>query len=543
MKKIIRLFVFLLFIFIIASCQSNTGGEESFQEEKQKLSEAMTKAKEANFVTITSTATMLNKEVQLIQKNRITKANTLTHYLSGVLDSGYTLTYENNTYHLEGNGINETPTYDENSHFLYNSLGIGFLFDLNYKDGIDLNFKNKNQAIFEYIVNSEKTIFENVNYDFNQKYTYEEHCSIEIKIFFSTTISSIEIDLTNAYPNQLTSLNYEYNFSFDEFKVGGSYDTSFEISTASTMESYIIEMNEEYGDSIFIHSGSFDMLIDAGQYEDGPYIEEFVEQHCEDHVLDVLIVTHAHADHYGGFCNGALNSIEEIKLIIDYGYQDSNYYEKVKKSYIQKGATYYPIYNCINELEGASRKYRFSSDLTLELIDTGQYALPYKSLPSNANQNDYSVVCRVDFGSNSYLYTGDLSGDYDQTILKQNIENMTVMKLAHHGARSHNSNSSVFLNYVNPAICVVSAAITADPFGQAHPTQTIISRVLNLPKISKTHQIYYNGTMGTIHLVDNGVDLPTVSGLGAHKGYYYKGQKVTGEEDKNYTETILYAGR
>lgn len=76
-----------------------------------------------------------------------------------------------------------------------------------------------------------------------------------------------------------------------------------------------------------------------------------------------------------------------------------------------------------------------------------------------------------------------------------------------------------------------------------HPTKGFVSRILKTDKIRQSKNLYFNGTMGTIHLQDNGIDLPTVTGLGAKRGYYFNGELVSGEDNKKLVDTIFYQNR
>ena len=58
------------------------------------------------------------------------------------------------------------------------------------------------------------------------------------------------------------------------------------------IEIYFIEMGDQYGDSIYIKAGDFDMLIDAGQTSDGYNVLNFLKQHVADSRLDMVVTTH-----------------------------------------------------------------------------------------------------------------------------------------------------------------------------------------------------------------------------------------------------------
>ncbi len=371
-------------------------------------------------------------------------------------------------------------------------------------------------------------------------------------------IEYIDFDLSLVFGSFIKSLEKRIEFSFDEFEkkeiVANIEDNDFIVNTSDTLETFVIEMVYEFGDSIYVKSGDFDMLIDAGQYQDGENVSRMLDEHCTDDVLDVLIATHGHADHTAGFGNGALSTIEKINLIIDYGYNDDNSYayERLRNDYITKGASYYSAYECVNQIGNASKVYKFSDDLKLEILDTNQYLKPKSSIPSNGNENDYSVVCKLTFKENTYLFTGDLSGDsFTSALKKENIANITVYKAAHHGATTYNSNNQNFINYLNPQICVSSAAIinqdkptdhsVGEDYVYQHPRALFVRWILNTPIIKNTKAYYFNGTMGTIHITDNGYDLPAVTGLGATRGYNdMYGNKIVNEENKRFYDTYMY---
>lgn len=541
MKRIFQTIGLVLLMLVFTSCVKPTDENKNNNDDStEDFAAAMLVAKSLSYTTITGVTTVVEKDLSSTTHTRITNIDSENQYSYSSLDNGSKIVYEDGKYILSKGGLFSTIGYGSKN-FTYDSLGLSFIFDkiddFRIKDGI---------AKLDYYNPNEEDYFKNMNYILNRDYLYNSSSFLEVEITFDDEVTSISVDSTSGFASYISSLKTVYTFSSEPFTKSSltkDYDETFKVNTSSYLDTYVLEMSYEYGDSIYIRSGNFDMLIDAGQYADGATVNQMLNEYCTDKILDVLIVTHAHADHYGGFGNGALNSINDISLIVDYGYSDSNSYENVKKRFIEKGTTYFPVYNCVNGLEQASKQYRFSEDLTLEFIDTGQYAKPKTVLGGNANQNDYSVVCRLDFKENSYLYTGDLSGDYENQILTENIKDMTFYKAAHHGARSYNSNSSSFLNYVNPEICVVSAALTDDPIGQAHPTQTFVSRILNTPRIKANKNLYFNGTMGTVHLRDDGVNLPLVQGFGAIKGYSINGVKITGEENLRFCDTELFKHR
>ena len=172
----------------------------------------------------------------------------------------------------------------------------------------------------------------------------------------------------------------------------------YRVNTSSTLDTYVIEMVKQFGDSIYIKSGDFDMLIDAGQYEDGVNVNSMLKAYCTDSKLDVLIATHGHADHLGGFEGGALDSIENIGLIIDFGYIDNGCrgYQNERKKYLNLGADYFSAYDCVNGLNNSSSTFIFSDDLKLDVINTNQYAKTNKALTNAQYQAENLLILPSD---------------------------------------------------------------------------------------------------------------------------------------------------
>jgi hypothetical protein len=69
------------------------------------------------------------------------------------------------------------------------------------------------------------------------------------------------------------------------------------------LEIRFIEMQQVYGDSIFIKKGNVEILIDSGYEYDGNTVKQIVEQYCPDNRLDMLMLSHSDGDHIDGLSN------------------------------------------------------------------------------------------------------------------------------------------------------------------------------------------------------------------------------------------------
>ncbi|MDR2043775.1 MAG: ComEC/Rec2 family competence protein [Clostridium sp.] len=93
-----------------------------------------------------------------------------------------------------------------------------------------------------------------------------------------------------------------------------------------------------------------------------------------------------------------------------------------------------------------------------------------------ADANAYSLCYLVEAGDFSLLLTGDVEGKGEERLLlelaERRIENLTVLKVAHHGSR--NSTSQAFLDQLDPAVAVISCGRN-NSYG--HPHKELLQRL------------------------------------------------------------------
>ncbi|MBQ2897149.1 MAG: DNA internalization-related competence protein ComEC/Rec2 [Clostridia bacterium] len=100
-----------------------------------------------------------------------------------------------------------------------------------------------------------------------------------------------------------------------------------------------------------------------------------------------------------------------------------------------------------------------------------------------SDKNDSSLVLRMDFGESSFLFTGDISTEVENTLTNIDAD---VLKVSHHGSKS--SSGENFLKEVSPEFSVVSVD-KDNSYG--HPDSKVIERLLNLPcQVLRTDKDY-----------------------------------------------------
>lgn len=347
------------------------------------------------------------------------------------------------------------------------------------------------------------------------------------------------------------------------------YDGSYEKD--APLEIYFIEVRQMYADAIYIKKGHFDMLIDSGEEFDGSYISKFLGEKMEDDNLDVVMASHGDSDHIDGFEN-ALANIDSVSMFIDYGGLQSTPYSKRREEFVAKGATYHTAYDCVNFTNGITDVYYLTPDVTLEILNTGNYSKNNESKDSNPN----SVACLFTYKDFKFFTAGDLTTGSEADLLKRekDLPNVTLYKASHHG--SHGSNSQELLNKLNPKGVAISAARATTSFGKApsekpsktdtnldltggHPAAEAIERIYKTPNIMATMDVHWNAINGTMCYSTTGENKYTFTGSTPLKGYYDLSKtggvgewdesiqdfknRVTGEENKKFHETVCFKAR
>ncbi|MBQ7831062.1 MAG: MBL fold metallo-hydrolase, partial [Clostridia bacterium] len=141
--------------------------------------------------------------------------------------------------------------------------------------------------------------------------------------FSSESLSDTAFSVSNkkessSSKNESSNLNFSSNsnssihssfenssFASNEDSADGSFEASSSVEDIETNEFSIhfLELGNKYtGDSTLIKVGDVEVLIDAGSRQSSAAtITEYVNQYCEDGVLEYVIATHAHQDHIAGF--------------------------------------------------------------------------------------------------------------------------------------------------------------------------------------------------------------------------------------------------
>ena len=296
---------------------------------------------------------------------------------------------------------------------------------------------------------------------------------------------------------------------------------------------HFLELGNKYtGDCTYIKVGeNIDILIDCGSKSSSvATVSNYLNKYVTDGVLEYVIVTHAHQDHYAGFATSAkvdsIFDLYECETIITF----STTNQKMPTKYLDReiGTKQYVsdlgIVSYAETTTSTSTLYaNFNRELTAELNTTltkgtkaGQKPVHYTATDvlntytdgkieldavndinlqvldnyyytNDGHENDYSVCTLLNQGSKYFIFTGDLEIEGEEKLIEQARNpilhtqdfRVELYKAGHHGSKT--SSSMDFLNIINPKIVCVCCCAGSNEYTNAvanqFPTKEFINNV------------------------------------------------------------------
>lgn len=249
------------------------------------------------------------------------------------------------------------------------------------------------------------------------------------------------------------------------------------------LQIHFLELGNKYtGDCTYIKVGDIDILIDAGSRTNSiPTITEYINNYCTDGILEYVIVTHAHQDHYAGFAGSksqpSIFTYYECETIIDFALTNNSSstmyknYQTQLQNEINEGAVHYTAAECI---ENDNYIFELSDGITLQILDSYYY---YNKA---SDENDYSVCCMINQGDAHFLFTGDLEKSGEEHLVEMNdLPKVELFKAGHHGSKT--SSNDALLSVIQPEIVCVCCCAGSDEYTSANenqfPTQAFCDRI------------------------------------------------------------------
>jgi len=256
----------------------------------------------------------------------------------------------------------------------------------------------------------------------------------------------------------------------------------FDLSKIQPLEVVFFDVGQ--GDSIFIETPKKQqILIDGGP---GSAILEKLgtEMPFYDNTLDLIILTHPEKDHLAGLLE-VLKRYKVENILWTGVKRDTLEFKEWERKILEEKASI--------KIAQAGQKI-FAAKAVLEIL------YPFENLAGQEfkDSNETSIVSRLVFGENSFLFTGDIRKSEEKALLEQRANlDSDVLKVAHHGSKT--SNSKEFIEKVSPEIAVISLG-KENSYG--HPHQEVLDILEDYGiKILRTDQ------HGNIKIISDGKKL------------------------------------
>ena len=239
------------------------------------------------------------------------------------------------------------------------------------------------------------------------------------------------------------------------------------------------------GDSILLHSGEKNILIDTGgeygsDYDmaSGTLIPLFKSLGIRK--IDFLFLSHGDYDHVGEAIN-LINNFKVMKVFFNEG--NINYNEKMIIDVLEKKNIYYNF----------SRKDDF--------YQIGNYQI-YSLGCDLGDENDSSLILYGEIFNNNFLLMGDASKHSETVLLDSyDLPKIDILKVGHHGSKT--STSQELLTETKPDDALISVG-SDNKFGHPnHETIDILNENgVNIHMTSNLGAIWINFKKNVTNLVN-----------------------------------------
>ena len=279
------------------------------------------------------------------------------------------------------------------------------------------------------------------------------------------------------FGNKLSMDNIETMFSNISENVVAQESPDINTNVVEGQDVVVKFFDVGQADSILVQSAGVNMLIDAGTNNMG----NTVVQNLKDlgiTKINYLVGTHPHEDHIGGM-DDVINNFEIGTIYMPKVQTNTKTFEDVLDAISNKGLTITtPEVGYVFEVGNTKCEVMCAGTGTTE---------------ENSNLNLSSIVIRMVYGEESFLFMGDAEEKNESS---RQWPQATVLKVGHHG--SDTSSSESFLNQVKPEISVISVGIN-NTYG--HPKKTTLDKLNALGT-----SIYRTDQNGTITITCDGTN-------------------------------------
>ncbi|MCP4591586.1 MAG: MBL fold metallo-hydrolase [bacterium] len=249
-------------------------------------------------------------------------------------------------------------------------------------------------------------------------------------------------------------------------------------STAHSGRLEVHVINVGQADAILVRcpDGEHELLIDAAGSRSATtrgLFKAYMRAHqATSNEIEVVVATHPHSDHIGDMA--WVLGTYSVGLYVDNGNEyDTATYRRVDDAWMSGHAGYW----------GADEEVAPDVDFCPR-ADVSAVVLRPAGFGESSDPNDNSVVVRVDYGEDSFLFVGDAEAE-EEGLLLQDAQTRSrldcdFLKVGHHA--SETSSTDAFLQVVTPAIAAVSCGSPGVGMNSTHkhPRFSTVNRLLGV---------------------------------------------------------------
>ena len=199
------------------------------------------------------------------------------------------------------------------------------------------------------------------------------------------------------------------------------------------------------------------IVIDGGMNEDADPLYDYLKTLCggKDPVVDLWIITHAHADHYNCMMTVAERHSHEItvkKVMFDF--QPRSFFEKIQPAVLKeldRMEKALPLFVGVEKITPRTGdRYEFGGTV-LEVLYTASDLPPLETAVIRQGTNDGSLVFCLCAEGQTVLFLGDVQEAGDDVMIRRYGKSLKcdVCQIAHHGAKA---STCEFYDLVDPEI-------------------------------------------------------------------------------------------
>lgn len=274
----------------------------------------------------------------------------------------------------------------------------------------------------------------------------------------------------------------------DEAGAGSGQGSDSGPAVDGTLEVHFVDVGQ--GDATLLVHDDVTMLVDASDWQRTDVVDYLAGQGV-DH-LDVVAITHPHADHIGQF-GQVMESVTVDEVWWSSTATTSQTFERALAALEASDAAYE---------EPRAGDSTTIGPLTIDVVGPEDDA-------NFGDVNDSSLSLRVTYGDVSFLFTGDAEGRAEQHMASRRADQTVadVYQVGHHGSDTSTTGPLLDVLAGRLQVAVVSVGAT-NSYG--HPSDSVLARMEHAGA-----DIYRTDRHGTVVVTTDGTDLTVATSSGA----------------------------